>query len=184
METWRPVTGYDYEVSSEGRVRRKTAFKNLPVGFVLKPKITTHTRGYAQVALSRAGKYWHVCVNALVCGAFHGPKPTPEHEAAHWDGNKLNNTPDNLRWATSSENCLDKRRHGTIPDRKGELHPLHILTAELVTQMRQDRQTGLTYPQLAAKYQTPKLTVYDAVRGKTWTHLPGAFGRTYREKAA
>jgi len=46
----------------------------------------------------------------LICLAFHGSKPFPEAEVAHWDGNSHNDDPDNLRWATHSSNLLDIKR--------------------------------------------------------------------------
>lgn len=61
--------------------------------------------GYPAVRL--AGISAGFPVHRLVCEAFHGPKPTPKHEVAHWDGDKTNNTAPNLRWATHKENCQD-----------------------------------------------------------------------------
>ena len=34
----------------------------------------------------------------LFCTAFHGIKPSPKHQVAHYDGVKTNNSADNLRW--------------------------------------------------------------------------------------
>lgn len=176
--TWKPVPGYNYEVSSEGAVRRTTAFRHYPVGHLLTQKVTTN--GYQGVTLSRNGRPWHTTVNVLVALAFHGPKPSPQHEAAHWDGVKANNTPDNIRWATKSENSLDRLRHGTVPDRKGEKHPMVKLTDDLVATLRRRKAGGVTYKSLARETGHPRLTIYDAVRGVTWSHLPGAVGRIYR----
>jgi predicted XRE-type DNA-binding protein len=47
----------------------------------------------------------------IICCAFHGPKPFPLAEVAHWDGNSKNDAPSNLRWATHSENIKDTKRY-------------------------------------------------------------------------
>ena len=65
---------------------------------------------YLFVGFSRGRAYVH----QLVLEAFVGPRPA-RHQAAHGDGNPLNNTLANLRWATPKENEADKRLHGTLP---------------------------------------------------------------------
>lgn len=179
MEEWRNVEGYDYEVSSEGRVRRSTAFHQYPSGYIIKGKLDND--GYPVVSLSLKSKYRHVKVSVLVCCAFHGPKPTSKHQAAHWDGNKRNNFKGNLRWATCSENEADKIRQGKRNDRFGEGHPACIITEDIVRSMRLDRMAGMKINDLASKYALNRITVYDAIRGTTWGHVqdPGPVGKTY-----
>ena len=57
----------------------------------------------------------HESVHVLVCSAFHGERPSSKHQAAHIDGNSMNNARENLYWATVRENHADKKRHGTQP---------------------------------------------------------------------
>ena len=110
-------------------------------------------------------------VHRLVALAFLGPRPSERHEVAHGDGCRTNNHWTNLRWATHSENMLDRREHGTVPDRRGQKHPMARLTDEVVQAMRQRRRDGLYFREIAEEFDLPKLTVYDAVTGKTWSHL-------------
>jgi HNH endonuclease/NUMOD4 motif len=116
-EIWRPIPGHaGYQVSDRGRVRsldRTITYMTKwgPVqrrlnGQELKPGPTTG--GYPTVVLEGRTRYIHHCV----LEAFVGPRPL-RHEAAHGDGNPLNNTLSNLRWASHSANEADKRRHGT-----------------------------------------------------------------------
>lgn len=123
-ETWRPVAGFDdaYEVSDHGRVRsvdrlietradrRKRAFVRLCRGRVLRPAANPH--GYLHVNLHREKKQHTRDVHVLVLRAFVGLPPEGA-QGCHNDGNPDNNHLSNLRWDSSSENHLDKVRHGT-----------------------------------------------------------------------
>jgi hypothetical protein len=85
------------------------------------------TRGVVKDSPSREGGVvpgaWRLKVNGgtyyfhrLVCTAWHGPPPTPEHRVTHKDSDPSNSQPDNLEWATISENI--QHSHGTNPNRK------------------------------------------------------------------
>jgi hypothetical protein len=70
--------------------------------------------GYLRVVLKDdTGTQRRVLVNRLVCEAFHGPPPSPAHQAAHENGHNQENYADNLSWKTPKENDLDKIRHGS-----------------------------------------------------------------------
>jgi hypothetical protein len=94
MEEWRIVEGFTkYEVSNMGNVRRD--------GKVLKSCINSH--GYLIV-----GFYKHTRkIHRLVALAFI-PNLENKPEIDHIDRNKLNNTVENLRWATHGENSLNR----------------------------------------------------------------------------
>lgn len=67
------------------------------------------------VSLSKAGNARSYKVHQLVLEAFDGVCP-PGLECRHLDGNRFNNSwPDNLEWGTSSQNNLDRTKHGTNP---------------------------------------------------------------------
>ena len=73
----------------------------------------------------------------------HGEPPTPSYEAAHTCGKgHLGCTnPRHLRWATRSENHMDKNLHGTMP--KGETHPWARLSDDVIAKIRASK-TGMT----------------------------------------
>src|SRR5580765_3690695 len=87
-EVWVPIEEHPgYEVSNLGRVRscdRHTMTVTLVTrryrGRVLKASVVS---GYRSVSLGRDNTF---LVHILVCKAFNGPSPTPQHEVAHWDG--------------------------------------------------------------------------------------------------
>lgn len=120
-EVWRTVPGWDgyYEVSDQGNVRsvdrvvpNRPGVTMMRRGRLLKP--TPSHDGYAEVWLSRDNKRTYARVSRLVAEAFHGPCPDGM-ECRHIDGDKSNNTAENLAWGTRSENTYDKVRHGTHP---------------------------------------------------------------------
>ncbi|MFN3326121.1 MAG: NUMOD4 motif-containing HNH endonuclease [Bryobacteraceae bacterium] len=167
---WRPIPGFpSYEASERGDIRRAVSFRHYPAGMVLRQR--RNRFGYMTVRLSERGIARDVFVHRLVALAFIGPQPTPQHEVAHGDGSRDNNHWANLRWATPSENALDRRRHGRLPDTRGEKHPMARLTNDLVLALRSRRRAGALYREIADEFGFPKLTVYDAVTGKTWSHI-------------
>jgi hypothetical protein len=117
-EEWRAVPGYEnlYEVSNLARVRSlprrgldAIGRRTIKPGHVL--KIQVKKDGYHVAFLYKSGKRREFGVHVLVALAFVGPKPDRQ-EVCHWDDDKSNNLPGNLRWGTRSENVLDKVRNG------------------------------------------------------------------------
>jgi hypothetical protein len=169
-EEWRGVVGFpSYEVSEGGSVRRAVPSRTHPAHYVLKPRCNRF--GYLSVTLWANGRRAEVFVHRVVAVAFHGPQPTPAHEVAHRDGCKKNNRTHNLRWSTRSDNCKEKRLLGELPDIRGAKHPHARLTEPMVIAMRQRREEGAYYRQIAEEFGVPKLTAYDAVVGTTWSHI-------------
>lgn len=128
---WRPVAGFPYDVSSDGRVRRATGgSNNAKPGRVLKGY--TDKNGYVIVALSKEGKVHYRKVHRLVCVAFHGTSQLPE--VRHLDGNPANNHQHNLAWGTQAQNAADRDAHGRT--RRGALSPRAKLTEAQVQEVR------------------------------------------------
>ena len=90
-EVWKP--------SRDGTsVSNKQRFKNAR-GHITIP-ILNSGHQYVAVTIKRKRLPFH----QVVCEAFHGPKPLEGwHTVDHIDRNPLNNTPENLRWATRQE---------------------------------------------------------------------------------
>jgi hypothetical protein len=89
-----------YSVSNLGNV------KNINTEKILKPSL--HTDGYKQVTLHvEKNKIITRKVHRLVANAFI---PNPENKECidHINGNRIDNRIENLRWATKSENSINK----------------------------------------------------------------------------
>ena len=113
LTEWRPVPGYEgrYEVSADGRVRglpRHCHVRSIPG-----KELTRHVNrgGYEYVRLCAEGKCKYRTVHSLVAEAFIGERPEGA-VCRHLDGNRVNNTPENLAWGTVSENQYDTVEHG------------------------------------------------------------------------
>lgn len=145
-EIWKDVPGSpNYEVSSLGRVRKKAV--------ILKP--WKNYTGYEYIGMK--GKRW--AVHRLVCHAFNGPPPEGKPMVAHGDGTRDNNSLDNLRWASYSENLLDAIEHGTrrpirelVADRPIGNRPNSKLTAEQIKEIQKRRANGEARKALADEY--------------------------------
>lgn len=101
-EIWKDIPGYEgrYQVSDLGALRSKERG-------ALRPFINQH--GYAIATLSKEGQRIRTGVHRLVASAFI-PNPEGKAQINHINGNKQDNRPENLEWATCSENNLHRRR--------------------------------------------------------------------------
>lgn len=94
--------------------------------------------GYGAVWDGEKNAYCHV----IICAHFNGPKPTPEHEAAHACGRGHDGciAPRHLSWKTPKENCADRYAHGTAssPEKsqKGKSNAAAKLTPNEVQAIR------------------------------------------------
>ena len=112
-EYFRAVSVFtNYEVSSVGRVR------NSKTGRVLKP--SDNNWGYLQVVLRKNCATKTFKVHRLVAETFI-ENPLSKRCVDHIDGNKRNNTIENLRWASDSENQMNaiKKQRNASSTHKG-----------------------------------------------------------------
>ena len=122
--------------------------------------------GYRELILN--GKNHRV--HRLVAEMFI-PNPNNLPCVNHKDGNKLNNSVDNLEWCTHSENMIHAYQTGLEQPRCGEQHHAHKLTEDAVKYIKQlyvkrDKEFGAVA--LAKKFNVDRTTIHDIVRGKTW----------------
>ena len=92
-EYWKKIQGYNYYVSTEGRVKNKN-------NYIMKQQIGED--GYYRVTLSNRKKHTFL-VSRLVAKAFI-PNPNNLPEVHHKNKNKLDNRMCNLMWVTTLEN--------------------------------------------------------------------------------
>lgn len=139
-------------------------------GRILKPRMNK-PNGYLAIKPSVDGRQVDAYVHRLVCEAWHGPCP-PGKECRHKDGNRMNNAPSNLEWADHGDNLADRQAHGTMY--QGEAHHLSVLNEALVREARALAWRGISVPTIARRMGLNRATVFNAVIGRTWAHIPGA----------
>ena len=167
-ELWRPIPGFEeYEASSEGRLRRAVAAKSYPAGYVL--RVYPRRNGYLTIRARAAaiGEHIETTVSRLVALAFHGEPPTPEHEAAHIDGDKANNRPGNLCWRTHPDNMAENPARGaSLP---GETNPSAKLSMDLARACRRLHDAGeRSIRSLATEWCVSYSTMQRLIVGETW----------------
>lgn len=108
-EKWKDIPGYEgrYQISNKGRV------KTLNYKRTGKAKILKHDKtwnGYHTIVLRIGGagsKQIHPLISRLVASAFI-PNPNGKDFVNHKDGNRDNNSVENLEWVSREENELHK----------------------------------------------------------------------------
>lgn len=126
-----------------------------------------HPGGYATVSLYGNGSRRPTLVHIIIAETFHGPRPFPEAEVRHIDGNKSNCSASNLCWGTRVENEHDKLAHGTRL--RGEQMPTTKLTREAVLAIR--RRRGEPQQDLADEFGCTFSNVSAIQLGKSWRHV-------------
>lgn len=162
-EVWLPIPGYErtYEASNLGFVRRLG--KSQPLVGV------DRGQGYPCVSLSQDGKSNLLPVHRLVLMAFCGVEPFPGAQAAHNDGDRRNPRLSNLRWATPSENQLDRVRHGTAC--RGEDVFGAVLTETKVRSIRQRIHGGERNRPIAEEFGVSTSTIHLIRHNRIWRHV-------------
>lgn len=143
-------------VSSDGRIKG-------PQGRWL--RLFPDRRGYLRLNLYRDRKWTQVGAHAVVCTAFHGPRPVGQ-VVRHLNGDPADCRADNLAWGTHAENEADKKRQGR--NLAGERHHQAKLTADDV---RHIRSSGMTGQDLAALYEVSDSAISAVLHRKTWRHV-------------
>lgn len=81
---------------------------------------------YYRVQLWNKGRYRSFLVHVLVLELFGPPRPSPDHEVDHLDGDGMNNDLSNLEWVTSQENAARRSaRLGGNPKARKDHLPCH-----------------------------------------------------------
>jgi hypothetical protein len=175
QEEWRQMVGFPgYEISNKGRARSLNRVINTERGSVnLRGKVLkkgVDAYGYITYCPSINGKNRTVKAHRAVLQAFVGECPDG-FQCRHLNGDKQDNRLENLAWGTAKQNRRDQVKHGT--EVNGERHHASVLTEEIVLECRRLSSVE-TVQQLANRFGITKGSMSDAIRGKTWSHLPGA----------
>jgi HNH endonuclease len=112
-----------------------------------------------------------VRLHRLICETFHGPAPTPKHQAAHINGDRFDNRALNLEWKTHLENEADKKRHGTHA--RGPKHRFSAKLSEAnVAKIIEALSAHVPKTIIAKWFGVSESTIRHIARGKTWKDIP------------
>ena len=167
-EIWRTIPEFpDYAVSNIGNVKRIKDAKTSKAGRIVK----THRMrsGYVGVVLRKDGCSITQYVHSLVLSAFVCPRPTQDHQAAHYIGVRWDNRLANLRWASPITNTADKKRHGT--DQVGMKHHMRKISDDDVREIRRLRSIGVYCKDIAKKFGLHKAYISLVANGRRWGHI-------------
>lgn len=121
-EVWRLVQGFngDYEISSHGRLRRSLTASTGQRGRLITHQQVCPKGKYLQYRMRLNGKKTARYIHRLVAEHFV-PGFREGLQVNHIDGNKANNSADNLEWVTPQENIRHSCEIGLNPRYRGPL---------------------------------------------------------------
>lgn len=142
--------------TDNGNKRMKDCLKNGYVknGFVLKDG-------------SQKSYFRHRLV--MIC--FNKVENYEELQVNHIDGNKLNNSLENLEWCTNQENRIHAVKLGLAASLKGETNPASKLLETQVIDIINDLLNHVPYSQICKKYNCSKSTISAIKNKRNWVYL-------------
>ena len=163
-EVWKP--------SRDGTsVSNMQRFKNAR-GHIYVP-ILNSGEEYVKVQIKGKSLSYH----RLVCEAFNGQKPLEGHTVDHIDRNPLNNTPENLRWATKQEQRANQgeERKSSAPKQSKPILGREFMSdaAWIPFASAHDaaRRLGLNIGNVSAVVNGQRKTVGNATTGKKYEFM-------------
>lgn len=132
----------------------------------------TDQHGYKVVTLSHDGERKIFKIHRLVAEHYIHKNLNPLADYVnHKDGNKLNNSADNLEWCTASENVRHAYRTGLRSYTRGESSPNSKLTEWDVHFIRLWHSQKYKLQEIAETFSVTKSLVEKVVYRKSWAHL-------------
>jgi len=158
-ELWRNIDGYKgiYQVSSLGRIR---SFKYNQPRLL---KSSKNRYGYYYVNLCDNGIYKSSMIHRLVAIHFLGKSKLVVN---HKNGNKLNNTVENLEWITAKENSLHARDTGLLC--KGEKNGNSKLREIDIRLIRYKYKNGKKISSLCREFGVCREVISKVIKNINW----------------
>lgn len=166
MEEWKPITGYEglYEVSNLARIKslarfsisrdgRKPRFMN---EMIMKPGL--NSKKYYITVLRKDGIGKCILVHRIMAIEFL-PNPEKKECINHKDGNRSNNSLENLEWCTQGEN--QKHAYATGLASRNRKRPNKVLYPDVIKAIQ---ESNLHYKELCKIYNIHSSTVFNARR--------------------
>lgn len=107
----------------------------------------------------------------LMMMCFEPKEDANLYQVNHKDGNKLNNSLENLEWCTSQENRIHACQMGLAVSLKGESNPASKLKEEQILDIIQDLLHAVPYSVIMNKYHCSKSTISAIKNKRNWRYL-------------
>ena len=178
-EIWKDLKGNReiYQISNLGNVRTKERIGAR--GYHVKSKELTkfdNNNGYYRVSMRLENdKHSKSYLVHRLVGMLFIPHEDGKDFINHIDGDKHNNSVENLEWCTRSENEKHAWKIGlkrsSLVSNKGEKHAMHKLTQKDVDWIRNNHKRNdveFGTKSLALKFNVRPQTITDIVHNRTW----------------
>jgi hypothetical protein len=169
-----PVHDYEgrYEIDLMGNIYAMFSHSKYQAGRMLKHRV--HKQGYLTVVLAKDNKGKSHFIHRLLMLAFSPVSNSDDLDVNHIDGNKKNNSLDNLEWLTPQANT----RHARLVlnawgerQVRGERVAGSKLTADKVREIRRLRESGMTYKSIGQRFGINLASVHKITSRQTWAHI-------------
>lgn len=164
----KPITTYNlkpnyYFATEDGKII--SAYQGKELTYSL------DKNGYARPNfVSQEGKRIRVHAHRLILSTFNPIEGWEKLEVNHKDGNKLNNSLENLEWVTTKENIHHAIETGL--KQHGEKHGRATMTEEMAIEALQLHKEGKSVAAIARDFGIGRQAVSKLVNGDTWKYLP------------
>lgn len=162
---WDKIKQGNYAITQDGKV-----FSHYKHDF-MKTKIDKD--GYQTISLvTSEGKRSSFGIHRLLMVTYCPCSIMDKLVVNHIDGNKKNNSLENLEWVTNAENVYLAHRDG-LNNTVGENHGRAIISEEEAKQIIQLLNQGKSSTQIMKKIpNATKKIIFHIKYGETWKHLP------------
>lgn len=162
----------EYRIDQQGNVYSPYLGWHLVVHSILKGS-KKGSGGYHRVSLSTTQGRKFLMVHRLVMETFAPSANSETLQVNHIDGNKNNNSLNNLEWCTQTENIqhsIKKGLRNNMP--KGEQASCVKLSEKQVLEICELlKQKKLSLQQIGERYHVSKHAIFDIKRKKSWKWL-------------
>lgn len=177
-KTWEEIPNFEgYYASKDGHI---LSLKDNTNPIVLKPLMEKKNRHLYVYLYDGSGNSQKMYLHRLVLMAWVG-LPKEGQVGRHLNDIPQDNRLENLSWGSVADNMADKIRNGG--QTRGENHPSHRLTEKKVIEIRKRYAMGESSRTLSEEYGISHTNILEAVRGKSWKHLP-TFPRVIKHSSA
>lgn len=165
---YRSIEGFPgYQVGSDESIWSARGSRGKEWRRIKTPVIGPGYKGFS--IYDGDGKQHIVLLHKIVADAFLGPKPSPEMEVRHLDGNALNCLPSNLAWGTRKQNVEDAIIHGTatIGENNGQSKLKNDDVRKIKTMLANGERVGI----IAKTFKVTSSAISSIKAGKSWKRI-------------